>query len=204
MKQKGLSSIYIVVGIIILGLITFALYTFSSSQKQSPADDNQSQPTPETESNLEKVESQTYALYYPKGYTKSDEKIVSGSTVITYYPPNRINTREGMRLIVEPLQTRMETPSTEFCEKALKFMLRSTKNVRVVEAKPVDYIESHGCRYHYVDDSVEGKLIGDEKHLWFKERDDIHMYRLAFFYLNSQTQQEKEDIQQAIDKFMIK
>lgn len=208
--QKGFSPIFIIIILTVVGIGGFVLYNNSKTSQKSP---NNAQATtnnqsyPQAQDNLEKVEKiegKTYAFYIPKGYIKVDEKIVNKSTVITYQSPNRTNDKEGMRFVIEPLYSRLDTPSTEFCKTFLQISLRGVKNITVVETKPVDYIKSHGCELIYVDISIENRLIVHEKHLWFKEGDDINAYQLSFFYLNTLTQQEKETIDYAVDQFALK
>lgn len=212
LSQKGLSPIIIIIVLAVIGVGAFVLYN-NSKQTSTPTSTNNSansqrtQTYPQAQDNsekVEKVESNSYTFYYPKGYTKVDEKVVNQATIITYQSPNKTNDKEGMRFVIEPLYSRMETPSSEVCKEFLQFSLRRTKNVTIIDAKPVDYVKSHGCEFHYVDTSVEGRLIAHEKSLWFKEGDDIKTYTLSFFYLNTLYQQEKETIDFAIDKFALK
>lgn len=205
-SQKGLSPIIIVIILAVIGVGAFLLYNSKNSQNPS-ANNQQTQTYPQAQDNLgkvEKMEGKSYTLYFPRGYTKVDEKVVNKSTVITYQNPNRTNDKEGMRLIIEPLYSRLDTPSTEFCKESLQFSLRATKNVTIVEAKPVDYVESHGCESLYIDTSVDNRLTAHEKNLWYKKGNDINAYQLSFFYLNNLTQQEKETIDFAVEKFALK
>lgn len=209
-NAKGLSPIIIIIILAVVGIGGFILYNNSKISQQSlnnaePTTSNQTYPQAQDNSEkVEKIEGKTYTFYIPKNYIKTDEKVGNKATVITYQSPNRTNDKEGMRFFIEPLYSRNDTPTTEFCTASLQFFVRGVKNITVAEAKPVDYIKSHGCEFSYVDTSVENRLIAREKKLWFKEGDDINVYGISFFYLNILTQPEKETIDYAVDKFALK
>ena len=70
-SQKGLSPILIIVGIVLVGVVAFALFASKSSQKATTTQ-NTEQGTNYANSvslnDFNKVDDSAYTLYYPKGY----------------------------------------------------------------------------------------------------------------------------------------
>lgn len=213
-SQKGFSPlVVIIIGIIVFVLIVLlinAWVSYSSIQSKTAAPNNQlsnqqTQTSTQSIPGLEKIETDTYTFYYPKGYVKSD-KDMGSAKVLYYVTDNKKDTKEGITLNMYPTTTttRMETPTSDFCKMFLQFSLRGVKNVRIVDAKPVDLIKSHGCDFLYVDDSVPGKLAAHQKHLWYKEGDNLDGYSSKATYLLTSSQADKETLDQAVNNFKLK
>ncbi len=208
-SQKGLSPIILVVILAVIGLGAFVLYSNSKKSPATPSVNNsvsnnqQAQSASESLPGLTKVEGDVYVFYYPKDYVKSD-KDIGDARILFYVPSDRKDTKEGISLAKYSVSTRMETPTSEFCKEFLQFSLRSTKTVRIVDAKPVAFVKSHGCDFTYVDDSVPGKLAVHEKQLWYKEGNNLNGYGSKALYLLTTSQAEKDTIDLAVNNFTLK
>lgn len=197
--QRGFSLIYVAIGIIVLGLIVFLANqtTFFQGKNESQ---EPSQIVME-DSTLEKIDTDAYTFYYPKDYTKLDKKR-SENTILYYASQNKDDTDEGITMSIAPISSRLDTPTSEYCKEFVQFALRSLKNTRIAEVKPVDYIQTHGCVYSYVEDDM--KLVTKEKDLWFKEKNDYNVYSATARYLLHAPQDEKDYLNLAVENFMIK
>lgn len=214
MDQKGSSLIVIIVIIVVIIIGAIALLATvvvnipknlqqSSSTIKQSSNVQQSKTTSQSIPGLDKVDMSSYIFYYPTGYVKLEKKR-GDATVLYYALESKKDASEGIGLAMYPVNTRMDTPSTEFCMEFLQFFLRSNKNVRIVEAKPVDFIKSHGCDLRYVDDSVPNKLAVHEKQLWYKEGDDLNGYGVKASYLLTSSQSEKDTLDLAVNNFILK
>lgn len=200
-SQKGFSLIGIVIIIIVVIAVLATVAINIPKVNQQITNTQTSQTSSQAIPGLDMVDGSNYTFYYPKGYVKLDKKY-SDITVLYYAQPSKANTDEGITLAMDSVSTRMDTPSSESCKETLQFFLRKTKNVRIVDAKPVDYIKSHGCDFHTVDDST--KLVSNERNLWFKEGNDLNIYSANARYLVGAPQQEVDNLNLAINNFILK
>lgn len=206
LSQKGLSPIVIVIIFAVIGVGAFVFYNNSKSLPITTSVNNSEGTNKQTQSEattgLEKVDGDVYTFYYPKDYIKSDD--IGDARILYYVPQDRRDTKEGISLAKYSVTTRMETPTPDFCKEFLQFSLRGTKNVRIVDAKPVDFVKSHGCDFSYVDDSVPGKLAVHEKQLWYKEGEMLDGYGSKALYLLTSPQSERDVLDLAINSFILK
>lgn len=216
--QKGFSPIFIVIILAVIGIGGFVLYNNSkNSQSSSPSsaptnNNNQTQTSSQAVPGLDKVEGSNYVFYYPQGYMKLDRQRSSyyGQAILYYALPSKNdNTDEGISLTTEPLSTRNETPSSEYCNEGARFFAARLnkmlgKKPRVAEAKPVDFVKSHGCDYSLVFDDADKHLVFNYKDLWFKEGEDFSAYSVIASYLTSAPQTEINSLNLAVQNFMLK
>lgn len=212
-SQKGFSPIYIIGGVVVLAVVAFVLYSSRGSQssynnptENSPQTSNADQTQSNNDVNglLDKVESSNYTFYFPKGYTMLDKKQEVGPVFVYNNSENEKDPGRSISLDVYKVSTRMETPSSEFCKEFLQFSLRTQKNLRIVDAKPIDFVKSHGCDFSYVDDAIPGKLAYHEKQLWYKEGDNLDGYGVMSSYLLTASQIEKDSLDLAVNNFVLK
>lgn len=201
--KRGIAPIIIVIVLAVIGLGAFVLYSNSRNSQSSSSPSNKTEIDNSTIPGLNKIAESNYIFYYPKAYIKLDKKRGSG-TVLYYALEAKKESQEGISLAVESASERNETPSTEFCNFSLKFFLRLNKNARIVEAKPIDFVKSHGCDFLWVDDSVPGKLSYHEKQLWYKEGTDINVYWATASSLLNSPQNERDALDLAINNSILK
>lgn len=215
--QKGLSPIIIIIVLAVIGLGAFVFYNNSKkSQNSFPSsspttNSNQTQTSSQTVPGLEKVEGSNYVFYYPQGYMKLDKQRISyyGQPVLYYALPSKKDTDEGISLTTESLSARNETPSSEYCNERTQFLAARLnkmlgKKPRVAEAKPVDFVKSHGCDSSLVFDSGNTHLVFNYKDLWFKEGSDFSVYSVIASYFISAPQTEIDILRLAVQNFMLK
>lgn len=217
-SQKGFSPL----AIIIIGIVAFVLIvllinawvSYSSVQSKTAAPNNQlsnQQPQTSTQSipGLEKIETDKHTFYYPKGYVKTDKELpIEGEesdTVQLYVKDNASNSKEGIKLVIERMATRATTPTNEVCQELAVFLMRGKLTPKLVDARPVDYVKSHGCVIWYVaSDSNNTKWDYYEKYLSYKEGSDTYSYDILSAYLANTPQEEQNKIKLAVDSFMLK
>lgn len=209
LSQRGFSPLFVVVGVVILGVIILIAMKQQTPFIQQKSESQVSDQTPINESKLEKIENETYTFYFPKDYIKLDKKR-QADTVLYYAPaPSKASKEEGISLAISFVSTRMDTPSSEFCKEMLQFAVGNDRNIRdrnirIVETKPVDYIKSHGCDFTYVSDGTDETVVFHRKPLWFKEGDDLLIYDVTSSYLTKASQEVQDNLNQAVNNFVLK
>ncbi len=206
LSQKGFSPIYVIVGVVVLAIAVFALYSKNSqnsSSSNSIINNDQTQ-TAQPQAETDKIEGDTYTFYYPNDFIKLDKKRVADTVLYYGPPPSKASIDEGISLSISFVSKRMDTPSSEFCKEMLQFSVRGDKNIRIVTAQPVDFIKSHGCDFNYVRDYADKKVVFHEKPLWFKEGDDLLIYDVTGSYLTTTSQDQQNSTNDAVDQFILK
>lgn len=197
--QKGLSPIIVIVILAVLGISVFIIY---NNQKPSSNNNQQIQTNSQTDQSLEKIEASNYTFYYPKGYVSSSKK-PQQTTVLYYTSTDNISANVGISLAIQQLQKRITNPSPEFCKEAAQIQAKNTSAV-VVQAKPLDYKESHGCEFIIAAKNTKDEAIIHQKQLWYKEKQDFSIYAVHTLYAGSMPQEEKDSLDQAVSQFAIK
>lgn len=205
-SQKGLSPIAIVIILAVLGVGALVFYN-STNQKNTSSNSQQAQVNSDNntqQSKLEKIETEKYTFYFPSGYIPSSTK-PQASTVLYYSP---VNSKDegfglGISLAIQPLQKRITAPSEEFCKEAAQIQAKNTAAV-VVRAKSIDEGQSHGCEFVIAAKNTKDESIINQKQLWYKEKEDVSIYAVHTLYLGSMPQEEKDNLDSAVEKFTLK
>lgn len=208
-SQKGLSPIIIVVILAVIGIGAFVLYnsktTQNSQSTSSQTNSRQTEVSSKSIAGLEKIETDKYTFYYPKGYVKTDKELPKGNTDVVYlYLKDNAAKDEGIKMSIEHITTRSETPTTESCQLLAKISTRGL-NPTFVDVRPVDYIKSHGCVIWYtVNDSNNVKWQNYARYFSYKEGNDTDSYDIRAAYHSDTPEEEQDKIKLSVDNFMLK
>ncbi len=208
-NQKGFSPAFIVVGVVILLVIAFVLFSFKkststdSTNNQQPSTVSTTQPT---NGKFDKIETDKYIFYYPKGYVVGTGRAEDGDILMYQNPNTQRISPEKIVLRSTSHKQLSPTPTYQTClNQAENFRAKTDDQIKA-EAVAGDE-KSYGCIVTISSPSkqIGGPVVVQIKYLWYKSGTDYSIYeaRAAYFSDNG-TSDQAATLNASVDLFTLK
>lgn len=197
-SQKGFSPIYIIVGVVVLAIVAFALY--SQNITEYPAQ----QVTSQMSEVSNKVDGQTYTFNYPEGYVKKEEE----GYILNYENPNtQATTPETVSLKIEETGKPIQEPTTAYCAMLAKqFRINDSDNITVDVLESEEDIVGVGCRVVAISqvDGVNDSVVSLNKLIWDPKDQTGKLYKVRALAFENASKEQSTVLREAINSFSLK
>lgn len=202
-SQKGFSPLYIIIGVIVLIVIGFVLFNGQNSKNNPQTTNGQTPQTQQEVANklFDVAEGQSYIFYYPKGYSKVNDKDY------THFFENS-NTKatvpEVIRMSIEESDTLLPPASFKVCNGIGQN--RRTSTDQEIKVELVDEEKFSGCKVT-IDAPVKGvndSVVSIEEDVWYKEGTDKSIYRVKAVYYSNASEEQALPLSTSINMFTLK
>lgn len=214
-SQKGLSPIYIIVGVVVLAVIAFTFYSSKNLQKTSSPNDQTSRTTDVGKAVedrfltvADKIDTDKYTFYYPKGYVKANpekDTLVKGYELAYKNPNSRATIPELMLLSIIKNNQKLGIFGYQQCLGFAETKRQSSKEK--IEVSVISDEKFHGCKIKSTDpiDGVNDAAVSMSNFLWLKDQtSDLSIYLVKAVYYANASKDQADILDTTVDSFILK